>query len=574
MASSTFALDYLLGISARKDSKDGSAFDVVSVLAAITVADPQAKFAETAVEGLEGGAVCVRLSSSALMGQAELQELTMITRAGTSLPFKREYASLFPLSGSGDIFSTAERVQLTHAFLERVQLTVPGGGAHRTDEPLSRHWLPSGTDADEEATSPPAATGMDTGNTIGSAMCDGRIVAVPLHSSRELSYLRRVWVQQRSAAPAASSAAPPAAGVAAAEASSHRASRYLNRCISWITQSLSLEQPLDAVREYYGEAITFYFAFTAFYARSLILPAALGLLLYLHQWLSQSKVAAAGSGRSKAHSNSSGSGAFDGASVLTVLYALVVAWWASIFMKLWRRRQSELAFRWATLGQAAADKPRPGYKNNRMSINPISGAAEPDESLKSHLLRYMLVSLPGMVASAVGSLAVIGLLETLRVVITHDTQPYLDQHASASAQLSGMERLFHQKAAHYLLPAPWKLMREWVIPLLKFVPTILYAVGIPILTAVNTSIARRLTEVENHRTEKDWSEAYVSKLVLSNSIYTFGPLLYIAFAEQNLELLRERLLWMVRLTRSCFHPALATKSSSLTAFQSCPCSPS
>ena len=96
----------------------------------------------------------------------------------------------------------------------------------------------------------------------------------------------------------------------------------------------ALSQPIDVVQEYFGEEVAFYFAWLDFYSKWLLGPAIVGAGLFVYQM-------------------------FAGTLDVPVLpfYALFMSLWATLLLIFWRRRESELAYRW---GSSSARPHEPG----------------------------------------------------------------------------------------------------------------------------------------------------------------------------------------------------------------------
>ena len=99
-----------------------------------------------------------------------------------------------------------------------------------------------------------------------------------------------------------------------------------------------LSQPLDAIAEYFGENVAFYFAWVQFYTKWLILPSIAGFWLFVLQIQS---------------------GSID--HPLLPFYSLFMAVWATFFLVFWRRRKHELAYRWGVLFHEDEEVPRPEF---------------------------------------------------------------------------------------------------------------------------------------------------------------------------------------------------------------------
>ena len=89
---------------------------------------------------------------------------------------------------------------------------------------------------------------------------------------------------------------------------------------------LPVRQPLDAISEYFGETVGFYFAFLEFYTISLVFPSAAGIVLFCFQVYS----------RRIDH-------------WLLPFYSLFLGVWSMGFLVRWRRRRVELAYRWGVM---------------------------------------------------------------------------------------------------------------------------------------------------------------------------------------------------------------------------------
>jgi len=99
-------------------------------------------------------------------------------------------------------------------------------------------------------------------------------------------------------------------------------------------------QPIDEIRDYFGEKLAFYFAFLSFYTQCLLvlgLPGfAVGVVYYSLKGGDADKVA----------------------QWSVVIYAFVVVLWASFFLEAWKREQQRLAQHWGMRGFDERDPPR------------------------------------------------------------------------------------------------------------------------------------------------------------------------------------------------------------------------
>ena len=102
----------------------------------------------------------------------------------------------------------------------------------------------------------------------------------------------------------------------------------------------ALSQPIDAVQEYFGEEIAFYFAWLDFYSKWLLGPAIVGAGLFAYQMVA---------------------GTLDVPAL--PFYALFMSLWATLLLLFWRRRESSLA------SQSRQASPAPSMT----ALNPLRG---------------------------------------------------------------------------------------------------------------------------------------------------------------------------------------------------------
>lgn len=102
-------------------------------------------------------------------------------------------------------------------------------------------------------------------------------------------------------------------------------------------------QPLDDIREYFGESVAFYFAWLGFYTRWLVYASFIGLIPFL-----------VGMGEEKGDAEG-----FD--NPITPLYCFFISLWSTTFLEAWKREQSVLAFKWGVVDFEENERPRPQY---------------------------------------------------------------------------------------------------------------------------------------------------------------------------------------------------------------------
>jgi len=158
-------------------------------------------------------------------------------------------------------------------------------------------------------------------------------------------------------------------------------------------------QPLDHIRDYFGEKIAIYFAWLGFYTGWLLPAAIIGLAVFLYGiiTLDQNSIATEVCGDQignlsmcplcekctawKLHNICSYTRIaylFDNPG--TVFYAVFMSFWAVTFLEYWKRKNASLAHQWDCMGFTEEDeKPRPQFAANApyLEKNPITGIREP-----------------------------------------------------------------------------------------------------------------------------------------------------------------------------------------------------
>eukprot|EP01043_Picozoa_sp_COSAG02_P034861 COSAG02_NODE_2462_length_8788_cov_3.780297_1_plen_662_part_10 len=109
------------------------------------------------------------------------------------------------------------------------------------------------------------------------------------------------------------------------------------------------QTPLNSIREYYGEEIALYYAWLLMYTHSLFVPAIVGLICFLVQWL---QFLTAENNYIYMSPNSN---------VLTAAYAIFLCAWSCMFIQKWRQREAVLKFRWGTEGYTHTEQTRKEY---------------------------------------------------------------------------------------------------------------------------------------------------------------------------------------------------------------------
>ncbi|TYZ62545.1 hypothetical protein PybrP1_009665 [[Pythium] brassicae (nom. inval.)] len=345
---------------------------------------------------------------------------------------KLEHASLVPDSGTHK-FDSGERVDLLVYELSRLGVRPVASGATTSDDGAARHEIPAPFEAEEH------------GLLLQQALYSKLLLDYfPLHDDAERSELVARWVKQWRSA-----------------------------------------QPIHDIRAYFGDEIGFYFAFLGAYSRWLAAPAALGVLVFLSEFVSSWSVYGRG------------------------VYSLVITSWATAFLKSWKRQESTLRNDWGIVAadSAVLDPPRADFWGEKR-FDVVEGAYYTFFPSAKRVQRYLLTS--------VVTLAVLAAILKLMFLYFQVEEWF----GVTFTEAKGWEGLYQY---------------------ISLAPSVAYSVVVLILDAKYSELANYLTRLENHRTDSDFANALVLKLASFYFVNNFGSLFYLAFRSRDMGLLEQTL---------------------------------
>ena len=263
-----------------------------------------------------------------------------------------------------------------------------------------------------------------------------------------------------------------------------------------------MQQPIEDVRDYFGEKIAFYFAWLEHYTQ---------MLLWL-MWASIIMEIIAATDQTAA-------------AVTVPLYCLLVAVWTTMMAELWKRKNSELAYRWDVTDYEQDEPPRPEYlhsfhegpwANHKRGGNGvmqkkhgffgkgnvfIENADAPLEVVMDWWAKLrsptLLVGFPMLALAFVLMLVVTLSILTFRMLMQFG-KDFSDNdvaNPSTAAVIGGT----------------------------------LNAVWITLMNFLYRELAVYLTRFENHRTETEYEDALIVKTFLFQFFNSYSALFYIAF---------------------------------------------
>ncbi|XP_062274505.1 anoctamin-7 [Scomber scombrus] len=279
-------------------------------------------------------------------------------------------------------------------------------------------------------------------------------------------------------------------------------------------------QPLDHIREYFGEKIALYYAWLGFYTGWLLPASFLGTLVFLIGfWLVTTDVPAmelCNSGNDFtmcplcnicSYWNYSSICVTYKAGLLfdnggTVFLSVFMALWAVTFLEYWKRTCSTLSHRWDCSDFLdVEDRPRPEFTAMApMTMrNPVTGAEEPyfpENKRFSRTLTGCMVIVIMVIVVLMFLIAIILYRTILSIIIYKSHNAFVSGFASRIASISG---------------------------------SVLNLLVILMLSRVYISLAHILTRWEMHRTQRQYEDMFILKVFIFQFINFYSSPVYIAF---------------------------------------------
>ncbi|XP_061828427.1 anoctamin-7 [Nerophis lumbriciformis] len=279
-------------------------------------------------------------------------------------------------------------------------------------------------------------------------------------------------------------------------------------------------QPLDHIREYFGEKIALYFAWLGFYTGWLVPASLVGTLVFLAGfWLMTTDIPAqelCNSGNNFimcplcnicSFWNYSSICVTYKAGILfdnggTVFLSVFMSLWAVTFLEYWKRTCSSLSHRWDCSDfQDIEERPRPEFATMApMTMrNPLTGAEEPYFPEKTRFNRVLTGSMIMVIMVVVVLMFLIAIIlyrSILSIVISKSSYRFLIFSASRIASLTG---------------------------------SVLNLLVILILSRVYISLAHILTRWEMHRTQTKYEDMFILKVFIFQFVNFYSSPVYIAF---------------------------------------------
>ena len=175
----------------------------------------------------------------------------------------------------------------------------------------------------------------------------------------------------------------------------------------------------------------------------------------------------------------------------SIFYGCSLCVWCVVFVEYWKIREHDLSLRWGVKGVGSLKVNRPQYQWEKEVKDPVTGqVTKVFPGWKQFLRQLLLIPFASIAAIALGSL----------IVVTFASEVFISE-------------VYNGPMKGYL----------------EFVPTILFSLSLPAITAFLTNIATRLTKYENYRTQDLYDLAQTQKTFVMNFITSFLPTILTAY---------------------------------------------
>ncbi|XP_052794757.1 anoctamin-4-like isoform X2 [Mya arenaria] len=278
----------------------------------------------------------------------------------------------------------------------------------------------------------------------------------------------------------------------------------LDLTLTW-PKSFFKFQPLWKIRNYFGEKIGMYFAWTGVLISTLWLPTLFGFAVFLYGLVESIRNTADSASTGQSNSTLTDlfvniKGSFD--NDVTPFFAMFLCIWGTIFLEVWKRKQSELAYQW-DVDQFEENEPdRPEFYGTKERIDPVTNEVDWYYPFKKRAWKICLSTGTLLFMVCIVIISVVGVI-VYRVIATVDYCP----------GLPASECLF----------------------ISTLLSSIMNAVSILILGRIYDYVARKLTDWENHRTDTKYNDALIIKLFAFQFVNNYSSCFYIAFVRGRLD---------------------------------------
>jgi hypothetical protein len=258
----------------------------------------------------------------------------------------------------------------------------------------------------------------------------------------------------------------------------HNQSALVSLEANWLPWSvMPWDQPIDDIRDYYGEKTALYFEFLGHYTTWLLPLSIIGFIVMLDVTIESAVYGTYAEGISGSYT--------------IPFFTLFVSVWAQLMLEYWKRTESTKAMEWGTSEFENEEIERPEYDGQTMK-SVVNGESikyfSPEEKSKRSNFSNTVISM--MVLLVICCVALIFYIKFYMVVQSNN--PTVNAYGGMTASIAN-------------------------------------AIQIQILNAVYQELAIWLTNRENHRTNTQYEDALIAKLFAFQFVNSYASFFYIAF---------------------------------------------
>ena len=334
----------------------------------------------------------------------------------------------------------------------------------------------------------------------------------PIHAESELSYLKRDWGRfsimfQKTLSGYSPECAPPKVPETGTGSDTDLdKSDYINNTHGssantptvYSRPMLLVYQPLEEVRDYFGDDIGLYFCWLDRYTRALFLMSFYGTFVMFRQ-LTKYK------------------GPDD--NPLTLVYSIYVGVWSILFLQSWNRREVELRFLWGLDGLKHRDETRREFMsgpNATLEVNPDTGRQyyivknAMDQWIRK-AISFISVFFLTCITVASSTMAIL-----VRYIKDEDRPEFINMdpgHGSAGDDATVLH--------HYFYSRKYEILSAF----LGLFVIVLYGM-------IFEGLATKLNKYENHRTQAEYDDSLILKNFMFQFLNNYWALIYIAYMRE------------------------------------------
>ncbi len=292
------------------------------------------------------------------------------------------------------------------------------------------------------------------------------------------------------------------------------------------------KQPLHEVRDYFGEKTAFYFAWMEHYETFLIYLSILALIAIA---ANASEVPPVREGLDESRQESS--------AYSKLIYCIVVAVWTTLYMESWKRKNAVLAYIWDVTDFEEEEDPRPEFLANFANGRWRPQGREEEKGCVASATKGIKMEEGYGFFTSDGRFVAIDQERGARV---SEKKKYFPEFHRAKIKFFAIPQLFLMTAVMIigaLSILVFKMLVQvgvyfrthgfWSSPAGQNLPLVLSMLWIQFMNGVYTKLATALNDLENYRTETEYQDQRILKVMVFTFINSYITLIYIGFIKAS-----------------------------------------